>query len=167
MEELLDQKQVRQDQRGNTLLTLCILSWVWIGFTAIGVAMSLYQGKLSEEELVNEKYRLLETMNEDMPPFLERVLTESIALMDKTNENFGVLMSLNLITVVVGFLGVFWMFKLKKGGFYLYLLYSLMPILVNAVFFIEFKLSQYGMIFTGFFSIIFILLYVFQLKRMS
>lgn len=167
MDELLDEKQEMKNKRGKTLPVLCILSWIAIGLTFLSVSSEMMKGQLTQEELRQEQFELLSTADTDLGEFYMAFIEETVAMMEVTNEKFWTLMSINLCIVILGFFGVLLMFKLQKKGFYLYLAYCIIPMIVSLSFFGDFKITIYGLIFNVIFSGLFIILYGVQLKRME
>lgn len=168
MSELLDDSNLMKEKRGTTLMVLAILSWIWIGFTVITMFISIADGKKSAEELEEEKVRILETATpEVIEVFGEDYITNTLSILEISNEYFYTIQFLNLANIGIGFLAVYMMYKLRKKGFYLYILYSLLPIVITLIFFETGFLINFGIIFNAIFAILFCSLYGAQVKRMS
>lgn len=167
MEELIDQKQAMKNKRGKTLQVLCILSWIAIGWSFISIAWQAFEGPLTEEQMEEEKYEALSQISEDSPQFAIKLVEESIELGEVFNENFWPLLSINLLIVLVGFAAVFMMYRLRRAGFYVYILYSLMPLGVSMTYFSGFSITVWGLVLSGLISTLFIILYGAQLNKMS
>lgn len=167
MDDLLDEKQELKNKRGKTLPVLCVLSWIAIGLSFLSSGNEMLKGKMTQEELRQEQFELLSTADADLGAFYMDFVEESVAMMEVTNDKFWALMSLNICVVILGFFAVLLMFKLQKKGFYLYLAYCIIPMIVSVSFFGEFKITIYGLVFNVIFSGLFIILYGVQLKRME
>lgn len=168
MSEEIDIHENNQPKKKQTIKILAILSWIYIGITIIGLLGSIFQGQMSEEELEFEKAELLSTMTpESVEMFGKEFFQESIRILEVANENFAVMTLLNVIVVIIGLYGVIEMFNLRKRGYYFYIGYSLLPIIISYSFFGTGLLVNLGAIFTLVFSILFLILYGYQLKNMS
>lgn len=164
-EELIDQAATVKDQRGKTLPVLCILSWVSLGFATISLLLSVFNGPKSEEQLMEEKISLLSSVNDDTPDEVKLMYEDMIDSTQLVNEYHWTLAGINFVSILIGFFAVFLMWKLKKTGFYLYLAYSIIPLVVSSMIMDGMFLSIV-LFFTGLFSLLFIILYAVQLKRM-
>ena len=165
---MLDGDSLLKNKRGQTLKVMCILSWIWIGLMTVSLLAGLVGGPLTAEELEIEKVKVLEQITPEViemlgPEFVE----ENIMILEKSNELFYTISGLSLANFVLGFYGVYLMYNLKKKGFYYYLIYSVVPIISSLAFFGTGLMMTLGAVFLAFFSLIFCLIYGFQLKRMS
>ena len=167
MDELIDDKLTMKERRGKTLPVLAVLSFIWIAYNVVTISAQLVKGPLSDEEIDQQKYELLQTYDEDSPSMVKEIMEESMETLDILKENFWALASSNIIIYALGFIAVFMMLKLKKAGFYMYILYCVAPIAITMMYFSGFKIMMVGVAIQGFFSILFLILYGVQLKRMS
>jgi hypothetical protein len=167
MDELDNLMEDDKTRRGKTLPVLCILSWVMIGLTVLGVSFSLIRGPYSEEEMLEQQLAVYEVVNDDMPEFYNEMMLSSLTILERTNEKFYLMNSLNVVSVVVGFFSVLLMYRLKRVGYWLYLLYSAIPICISIYFFGDIKSTMTMLVYSSIFSLTFIILYGVQLKRMS
>lgn len=116
------------------LTVLLILSGIYIAGNFLGVINSLMTGPLSEELLEAELSNLYASAadlqatgaGEQMGRIIETMIDNAVYI---NNEAFLATNLATLITLIVGALSVFLMFKLKKIGFHLYIVYSLLPII--------------------------------------
>lgn len=165
-EELIDNNESTKEQRGKTLPVLCILSWVSLGFAALSLLFSVFNGPKTEEELTEEKINLLSTVNEDTSDQIKVMYEQMINSSQLVNDHHWTLSLVNLGSLLLGFGAVFLMWKLKKNGFYLYLVYSIIPFVVSSLVMSGLFLGIV-LFFTGIFALLFVILYAVQLKRMS
>ncbi|MFT4603208.1 MAG: hypothetical protein ACI857_003396 [Arenicella sp.] len=168
-EELLDANLQVEEKRGQTLKVLCILSWVWIGITVIMLLFSAVSGKKTDSQMMEERLEIMNAIPDGPGAEMSVSMYEDILRMsEKSNEYFYELMGLNFLVILLGFTSVFMMFKLKKVGYYIYVLYSILPILV-----VGWSIGFSGFMailtigFSAIISITFLILYGNQLKRMS
>lgn len=168
MSELLDENGMLKERRGQTLKVLAILSWIWMGLSVLGVIIATVNGQLSPEELEDEKVALLSTMTPEMIEIMgESYVTDTIRVLEISNTYFYTLQGLNAANLVLGFYGVFLMFNLKKRGYYFYLAYSIVPLIISFGFFGGGFIIAFGATLAAVFSLLFCILYGVQLKRMS
>ena len=104
-------------------------------------------------------------------PSAERIaiLKDYFKSVEFANENFYSILFLKLIILVLGFLAVLMMYKLKKKGFYLYLGYGALTTLL-----VVWSAMNAGSnaaigtaVFSIFITILFSIIYAGQLKRMK
>jgi hypothetical protein len=167
MDELIDDKLTIKEKRGKTLPVLVVLSFVWIAFSLGSLVIGLADGPLSDEEIEQQKYEVLQAYDEDSPEFVTNMMDESLATLDIVQENFWLINGVSALSILIGFFAVYLMFKLKRVGYYLYIAYSIIPIIMTMSLFSQFKISMWGLAFSGLFSVVFLILYGVQLKRMS
>ncbi|MBI3133240.1 MAG: hypothetical protein HYZ14_01060 [Bacteroidetes bacterium] len=168
MSDTPDDKNLVSERRGQTLKVLVILSWIFMGLSALGIIFSTVDGQLSPDELEEEKVALLSTMTPEVLEILgESYITDTIRVLEVSNDYFYTLQGLNAANLVLGFYGVMLMFNLKKKGYYFYLTYSIVPLLISFGFFGTGFIIAFGAVFGGLFSLLFCILYAVQLKRMS
>ncbi|UKN01803.1 hypothetical protein K6119_18945 [Paracrocinitomix mangrovi] len=166
-QDLYDESLSVKEKRGTALLVYAILSWVWIGIMLLIQLPNMFGGKMSAEEFNEYKYTALKPINEDTPEVFINIIKQSIEMAEIQNENFWMISLVSLLHLVIGFLAVFMMFKLKKNGYYLYILYTLVPIILTLLMYPMNTLSLFAIIWNAVIGGVFVLLYGLQLKRMS
>ncbi|MFD1553548.1 hypothetical protein DNU06_07685 [Putridiphycobacter roseus] len=156
-----DSHQSMKEQRGTFLLTLSILSWVWIGIQLISTLFTYMRGP---GPLVDSLTLIEDATSEQSldNPFMASLMEGSLDTIRKTIENFSAINIGNMIALLIGGLGVYMMFNLKKTGFGLYVLYCAGIAGVNIYF-----LGGFSFIFDAFISLAFIIMYGVNLKRMN
>ncbi|MBK7129394.1 MAG: hypothetical protein IPM74_07225 [Crocinitomicaceae bacterium] len=168
MSESLDENLSLKEKRGGALKVYAILSWIYIGLTALGLLMSMATGPMSVEELEQSKVILMESWDEETIQLIGTdLLNEMVLRLDIANEKHYLILGFNFAIVVLGFYGVLQMFQLKKTGYYFYLAYSALPAIVEIMHFGTGTLAIFNIIFGLLVSGIFCLLYGLQLKRMQ
>lgn len=156
-----------KEKRGTFLLVLCILSWVFIGYSFIMGLVSLAGGTQKlEEQLVQAD--MTNAFSQDTGnDMANSILSSANEMIIKTIENFYPLQMSNLVVLLIGALAVYMMFQLKKSGFYLYVLYT---ILIPAISFYFLGANMIVIMAVGlnmFFGVLFLILYGVNLKRMT
>jgi hypothetical protein len=165
-EELIDHSETIKEQRGKTLPVLCILSWISLGFIAIFSIISVFSGPKSEEQLMEEKIELLSSLDENAPPEVKMMYEDVIRISKTKNDYHWHFVVLDLVYLTIGFFAVLMMWRLRKTGFYLYLVYSLIPF-ISAFIIMDGPYLIAWSFLIGIFTLLFIILYTVQLKRMS
>ncbi|WP_027421333.1 hypothetical protein [Crocinitomix catalasitica] len=156
-----------KEERGDALLVFCVLSWVYIGFNFLLVMFSFMQGQSSPEEIEMARIAMLEGQDLEVINMMGWLFEEFTNYMVITNDNFYLINIVTLMNLIIGFIGVFLMFRLTKMGFYLYLAYSIIPLLLITYFYQGMTIGTVMLMFTGIIGLIFSLMYGSQLKRMS
>lgn len=155
------------EQKKGGLLTLCIFSWVFIGFQFLSQLIALSSGPMTDEQLREEKLNMLAGQTQEAIDMLGSLFDEMLAILEINRDNMYIINGLGLLITIIGGIGVFAMFKLRKIGFHLYIVYSILAIALPTYFFGGFKLGVAGILFTAFFAILFIILYSRHLKKMA
>ncbi len=156
-----------KEKRPGALLSICILSWVYIGFEIIIQFNALFSGPMSDDQIREAKIEILQSQTEETIALMGEMINEMISILEITRDHIYTISSLNLLTSLTGALAVFMMFQGKKRGFHLYIIYSLMAILTQTYFFSGFTIGVVGIVFAAFISTIFVFIYSRYLKWMS
>jgi hypothetical protein len=113
------------------LTVLGILSFITIGFGLLGNVTGIFSGPLSEKEMnqaMAEALKSLEPLNasgmDDMSASFELVFRTQVYI----NANFYVHTLITIASFLIGLLGVIFMFKGRKNGFHLYIIYNLINV---------------------------------------
>lgn len=139
--ETIDNSQ-QQKILPSFLKVLCILSFIGIG---LGLIFGLNSTINHKKELANMEEQVEQLEN----------LGFSNDLYEKTAKYGQMVNLVNLIANLGCLLGVLWMWKLKKKGFYIYSLFELIPPIVTLI--------VYGSSFGAFGPLVFVLSFLFPL----
>lgn len=168
MSDLLDNSETMKEKRGKTLRVLAILSLVSLAMNALGLIFTLLSGPATTEEMEEQKVALLTIITPEILEIVgEDYLTDTIQILEVSNDLFFSLNGINACILLLGAYGVYLMYALRKQGYYFYLIYSFAPIVVSLAFFGTGFYIVLGAIFTAIVAVVFCILYGFQLKRMS
>ena len=167
--ETIDQN-LKPTQRPTFLTVLCILSFVWIGISTIGGLATTLGGPASEEEMLQAKVDLVKSADEmrtlGMDGFAE--MFEKIQRMaESTNANFYAVSIISIIVLLTGLYGVILMWKGRKLGFHLYIVYNLLTIIQLYFFVSPADIPSFVVIWNSILSGIFVLMYSRNLKWLS
>lgn len=166
--ETLDLNNQR-NPRPTGLKVLCILSWIYIGFSLISSAIGLMSGKADEEEMLQMKVEMTKSISQmkdmGMTSFAE-MMNKIQMMAEITNENQLAIGLTGLAILILGLYGVIAMWQGKKIGFHLYVIYSILAI-VQIYFFVSPSIvPTFIVVWNVLFSGLFILLYSKHLKWM-
>ena len=158
-------------KRPTFLVVLAVLSYISLGIGGIGLLFTLISGPNSLEQMEQQEaqlYESIEMMNDaGMDDFVRIIETASQQAKYINNEVFYSYNILNLIALIIGFLGVFLMMKLKRVGFHLYVAYSLLPVIIMYAMIPMNLIISASIIITVILSAIFCVLYGLNLKHME
>jgi hypothetical protein len=118
-------------KRPTFLKVLCILTFISTGLAAIGVLIQLMSGKMSPEQLEAFKVKNAEQIalfNEWGWDFLVELTEQSEPMMMDVQANFYLVVAIGAITTFLGLFGALQMWKGRKIGFHLYIVYNLISI---------------------------------------
>lgn len=162
MEENNFEEMETSKPRPGFLTTLCILSFVWIGFTLLMGLISLAGGPTSEDEMMEMKVELAQSKNElrtqGMDGFAD-MMDQLQGMTEDVNQSFYLASSLNVLITLLGLFAVLRMFKGYKIGFHLYIIYNLAAVGVMYLYVNPAHIPTFIVIFNLFFSGLFIFLY--------
>ena len=144
-------------------MVLCIISWVASGFGLLGVVNTFFGGENGLELQIST------IENSPLTGFeiLDQAVEASIQLLEITLGNFQLYHVGNTLIYLIGIFSVYLMFNLKKIGFYLYLVYAVAGVWFYDMMFGELPTSFMTVILMSLMSVVFIILYSVNLKRMT
>lgn len=151
------------------LLVLCILTWFWSGVVSIGGGISsilMHDKRIEEYKQSREVFNNQQGISEGEEIF--RGFTNNI--LDSADSFIEHSQTLNYITVLTGVLcvlGAFLMFKLKRIGYYVYVVSTLFFIIAPIYLVGNNLLAISTTIFYGFFGLVFIILYGVNFKHLK
>ena len=121
-----------QKQFPRGLKIVAILSLVSVGFSLISDFFQFFKGKLTSEDLLDEKVKLLQVAKNFSGETAD-VMKESAKTLFQINtilnESFYSYHIVSTLILLIGLAGVVFMLKLNKVGFHLYIVYCLLSII--------------------------------------
>lgn len=154
-------------KRPTALLVFCILSWFAMGLELQSTVSSLITGPMSDEEVRTLTLTMLEGQNAEAIELMGWFFEEIILFFDIVTENFLFLNLSYLFIDLLGVVAVFLMFNMKRVGYPLYIAYSVLAVFLMSYLFSGLSMGIAAIIFSSVISVVFILLYGSQLKRMK
>lgn len=126
MEEVNEMQQVDDAKRPKLLTVIGILTFVSLGFQFLSLLINLIRGKQDEDGITED---IAQTLT-----FLKKFGTDEDSLeltkmaMEQTNDSFWLVQFIAILSIGLGLSGVIMMFKRRKIGFHLYIIYSLLGV---------------------------------------
>jgi hypothetical protein len=144
-------------QRPTFLTVLCILSWIWQGIVAIFLVLAMLAigvvSAVAESDAVQEGLAEMSASDPSMADAVASTASASVGML-------WAAVIVGFLCVILSFIGVLQMWKLKKTGFYLYTAAFLISTIMG---FVAGDASIGGVIFSG----AFVAMYGLNLKHMS
>lgn len=170
MMEMNDQNILERPERPSFLKVLCILSWIYTGLSFIVTLGASFQGPLNEEEMTFQKVELAKSTSE-MRDLGMNSLADTFdqfqRMSESTNEHFYISSIITLLVIVIGILGVYFMWVGRKMGFHMYIVYNLLTIGQLYIFISPSDIPTFAVVWNLLFSAVFIFMYSRNLKWMT
>jgi hypothetical protein len=154
-------------QRPTFLTVLCILSFIAGAWGVFGGIQSSFTDKPQRdlEEARTEMEEAMDQMGESSG-MVANMMESAMELAEKSAENAVTLGYVALLTSLLSLLGVWFMWNLRRMGFGIYVVASLLGLLVPFVFLGFNMMTFIGLGVGGFITVLFIILYAVNLKHM-
>ncbi|MFT5859113.1 MAG: hypothetical protein ACI865_001210 [Flavobacteriaceae bacterium] len=157
-------------KRPGGLTALGVLSMVSIGFSFIGTLIGLLSGKVSEEEMLEQSVQMAEAKSEMRKLGMEswtRIYDQLEAMSIQANESIYLAGFLGIVVSATGLAGVLMMWKGRKIGFHIYIIYCLIALGSAYLYISPANIPTIVTIVSVVFSGLFILLYARNLRWMK
>lgn len=166
----ISQETEQRPKRPVLLTVLCILSFITIGFGLLGVLFTLIGGEPSPEKIqaaYNELIQMAGEMRDKQLTTVADMIEQAADLTVYQQHRYWSVLGINALTMITGFVGVLFMFKGRRLGFHLYIIYNLIS--VGGMFLIvpSHMVPMVSVIMNLFISGLFIFLYALNLKWMN
>lgn len=170
----MEQEITQRRKRPVFLTIICILSFVYIGIELISNISGLAMGPLTKNEMkvLSKEWNKQKEMVKKTAPSAESsdwipVFEKVEAYQVTRNNNHYLASIIDFFTYVVGLIGVFFMFRGRRLGFHLYIVYSLMALGGTYLYVSPGAIPTVLIGFIAFFSLLFISFYALNLKWMK
>lgn len=164
-------QETEQPKKRPVLLTvLCILSFIVVGFGLLGVLFSLIGGEPTTEEIeaaYNQIVQMASDMRDKQLTTIADMLEQGAELTMYQQHRYWSVLSINALTMITGFVGVLFMFRGKKLGFHLYIIYNLLSVGGTFLIVPSHMVPMASVIMNLIISGLFIFLYSLNLKWMN
>jgi hypothetical protein len=145
------------------LNVLTILTFIGCGLSYLG---SLY-GYFSNTDPDKQIAKIREAQEKMGEGFGSKMMEGSIDMIQKSYDNRYLLLITGLLFTTLCLIGAMRMRKLKKSGYYLYLIGELAPVVLAVGLFGSSFFSAMGILFSALIAVIFVILYSTQLKHLQ
>jgi len=139
MSERVEEQEFQPAKKPTFLVVLAILSFVSMSWSFFQYIVSLLSGPMNQDawELYEATmYESVGQMNDVGMDGVAAMFEQVIQMSYIANFDCFVINNvLQLITVIIGALGVILMLQLRKIGFHFYVIYSLLPIILSYILF--------------------------------
>lgn len=154
---------VQENKRPTFLTVLCILTFVGVGISIVSSII----GALA----VSAASAMLDTatsMANSTGTEMDNVTNAAVTAADSLAKNGMMYYILLIVCALICFVGAFMMWKLKKTGFYVYVVGELVPVILPFIFFGGFGiLGGFALVLGLIFPIAFIIMYGLNLKHLK
>ena len=164
--DVLNYDQNNKPKLSSGLNVLTILTFIGCAIQLLSGLWSFFTAQKSYEGID----KMVEQMKSDsMPAWAKSMMGDPehiVEMITKSYENRIPIVLLTLASVALCFYGALQMRKLKKQGFIFYIIGEVLPYLTMALFIGMFTFSGFGMIIGVCITLLFILLYAMQRKKL-
>ena len=153
-----------------TLLTvICILSFLF-GAYSLYSDIRLGFTDAAQQDLEEAQAQIQESMDQmgdaASSPMVAQMMESAMAMAEKSVEQAKPMAYTGLVLTIIGLIGVWLMWNLRKNGFWLYLISSIGSLITPVVFLGGGMMTILSVGLIGLVSILFIILYAVNLKHM-
>jgi hypothetical protein len=142
---------------------LTILTFIGNGLAIIFLIIGIARAKSTYDQVIANQDKMAQ-----MPSWVQTLQgPDAVAVATKNYENRVPITLLTFIGCALCIYGAIEMRRLKKNGFYIYLIGDIVPLIAAYIFIGAFYFAGIRLFFSVFFIILFLLLYATQLKHMK
>lgn len=166
MENPFEEKQVK---RPTFLTVLCILTFIGSGWGILSELFSLITSGMVNQNVQMEQYsQAIDQLSDSAASssFLSNLLSSSQEVVQASMMYSKQIAICGLILSIVSLTGAILMFRLKRIGFCFYTAAQVLMLVVTPIFIGFSWVAMAGVIFSGIFALIFIIMYALNLKYM-
>jgi len=170
-DETIDHFENSTRVRPTFLTVLCVLTWIVSGYTVITVPFNyFFSSDVSASTLQTTMNDAMSQMAEDSPEaaeMMEGFMMAASETISKAIENAGWIAGTDLLVAILSAFGAFLMFKLRKTGFWIYVLAKVLG-LISVLAFLGVNFLTMGIVsIAGFVGLIMVIMYGINRKHMS
>lgn len=149
-------------KRPTFLTVLCILTFITTGFGLLSGIAGVFGGAPSEEDKINSSIQMnqsIEQLQKAKLDGLVHFMKQLQAMTESVYANFFAYNLVNVLILAIGLASALFMFNGKRNGFYGYLGYSLLGVILPYFFISAANIPAILPIFQTIISLIFIFMY--------
>jgi len=170
-EETIDHYESPHQTRPTFLTVLCVFTWVFSGYTILTVPFEYFlASEVDVSSTRNDLNDMMAEIAEDDPKIaemLEGFIRGASQMISNGIENAGWIATMGVLVAILSAFGAFLMFKLRKLGFWVYVIAKILG-LISILAFLGVNIFTLAYLsFAGFIGLILIILYGVNLKHMS
>ncbi|MCZ4407405.1 hypothetical protein O3Q51_01190 [Cryomorphaceae bacterium 1068] len=170
-DETIDQYETNVEARPTFLTVLCVLTWIVSGYTVLTVPFNyFFSSDVTASTLQTTINDAMSQMAEDTPEAAEMMQGFMMAASDTISsaiDNAGLIATTDLLVAILSAFGAFLMFKLRKSGFWIYVLAKVLG-LASILVLLGVNILTMGVVsIAGFVGLIMVILYGINRKHMS
>ena len=152
--------------RPTFLTVLCILTFIGSGW---GLINNLFQLAIFTPERLVAQIQQITTMAgaEAQPSWVSSLMTSSLEVLQTTIMHGKAIYSLAALCSAVSLIGAFIMYKLKRNGFYLYVIAQIGQWFILPVYSGWNSVVLISMAMSGFWALVFIILYALNYSKLK
>jgi hypothetical protein len=154
--------QQRRKELPGMLNVLTILTFIGCG---LGYLSTCYSFLTNTPKQIEKMQEAQEKMGNS--EFGSKMMEGSLEMMQKTYEYRYLLLASGLIFITLCLIGAIQMRKLKKSGYYLYVVGELAPVVLSAGLFGSSFIGAVSLVFVALVAVVFVVLYSTQLKYLE
>ena len=170
-EETVDYIDESAAKRPTFLTVLCILTWVVATYYVLTVPFSYFFSSAVDQStfqtMMNEAMSSMDEQDPAAAEMVEGFMSAASETVSKQLENAGWIALTEMITALLSAFGAFLMWKLRKTGFWIYMMAKIIGLLSIALFLGVNMLTVMAMSFVFFIGLIFVIMYAVNLKYMT
>lgn len=172
MTEELDAQQTSEAPKRPTFLTvLCILTFVWSGYTVLTSLLGIFtSNSFDQEEWQEISVQVSGAMDQadsQTQDVMEMAMDAVASTIEAGIENAVMLGVVGFLAAALSFFGAFQMFKLKKMGYYLYILSKVVGVFIPLMLLGVNLITGFMYGIGGFIAIVGIILYGVNKKHLA
>jgi len=170
-EQAIDHFESEKQERPAFLTVLCVLTWIMSGYIILTVPFNyFFSTDVSASTLQTTINDAMSQMAEDSPEaaeMMEGFMMAASETISKAIDNAGWIAGTDLLVAILSAIGAFLMFKLRKTGFWIYVLAKVLG-LISILAFLGVNILTMGVVsIAGFVGLIMVIMYGINRKHMS
>ncbi|WP_294142740.1 hypothetical protein [uncultured Sanguibacteroides sp.] len=152
-------------KRSTFLLVLCILTFIGSGWGILSNLIGLFTAELQNSTV--EMQQLYQSAGSSDSGFLKAWMNSSMDLMQVTDMHATAINLSGLFLSLFSLIGAIFMFNLKRVGFYIYTAAQILALFVLPYYAGFSMLVWVSFVTSGFFTLLFIILYAVNYKQLK
>jgi len=170
-DDTIDSWEPEGKNRPSFLTVLCIFTWLVSALTLITAPSSYFvSSDFNSSESTSTYNEMMMQISEDdaeMAKFFEPFISAFASVATNSIKNAGAILGTDILTALLSAIGAFFMFKLRKQGFWIYLGAKVLS-LASVFLFLGVNIATVSIVaFSGFVGLIFVAFYAMNLKFMA